>query len=242
MKKPSKALPKNKVQNKEFWVALTLIFFLSTVAIINFQEGDYLTGGIAVQNIAYLQPGKPYDFEVKGIDGIHSGSLEAKETIKGGNLVFKEDQTLPFDGLAYSKFKISSLGAEKLGSAKFTLKVDGSRLTFPAEDLRLYVNGNEISTVFTSSPTTVNAASFHYYTATTSQFQTGDYVIGKKNPPRTAAKTEKKKVFPDASIGKTVQPPAEPILEQPTPVLEQPAPVKLTFWEKVKRLFGFGRD
>ncbi len=220
-----KHLPKSEeLQHKPFWATIAIIFLVSIITIITVQESS-LTGK-AIQSIAYMPAGTELFSEIRDVKGVQSSTVELKETVKGGTIIFKQDETIAFDGTAYSKFTVTSTDAAKF--SKITLRLKVKDLTFAPTDLRLYVNGKEIATTLDKLEN-----GYDYFTASL-QFEEGQYIIGKKKVIAQPVVKEEVVVPVETPI---VEEPVAPVVEQPASVVEVVAPEK-TFWQKVKAFFG----
>ncbi len=221
-----KHLPKSKeLQHKPFWATIAIIFLVSIITIITVQESS-LTGK-AIQSIAYMPAGTELFSEIRDVKGIQSSTVELRDTVKGGAIIFNQDETIPFEGTTYSKFTVTSADAVKFG--KITLKLKVKDLTFAPADLRLYVNGNEIATTLDKFE-----AGYDYFTSSL-QFEEGQYVVGKK---KVVAQPVVKEEVVAPEEKPVVEEPVAPVVEQPAQVVEIAVPEK-TFWQKIKVFFGW---
>lgn len=166
-----------KGEKKElFWIFLTTMVILVIIAVIaNFSPPGATGHFIAVQNIAYLKAGSELPMAVKNVKGMHLANFELLEDIKDGQILFEEDSSIPFDGIAYSKFRVSATDEDKLGKIELTMKIkqaDLKEIGLSPEDAALYVNGKEERTRIDRTE-----GEYEFYTASTEEF--GEYVIGR---------------------------------------------------------------
>ncbi len=201
--------------HKEFWITLSLLLVLSIIYILNYTEPT-VTGGVTIHNIAYLQAGRQVEGEAKDIIGLFTYVIYVKETIKNGQVVIKQDETIPFVGVSFSKFSISSREADKIEKIELVLKIleqDLLRQGIATSDVRLFVNGREV-------PTTLTKLERGFYVYSASVTELGGFVIGKR-----AAEKRPDDIIEEILISGEME-------EQPEPVLYQPLPPKPGWWEQ----------
>ncbi|MFH1275697.1 MAG: hypothetical protein ABIH82_01145 [Candidatus Woesearchaeota archaeon] len=217
---------KKELKHKVFWSVFVILFLISVIAIIT-QTENSITGNAALHTISFVKAGTIIDSEVN-VGGINLANIYIKEDLSNSLITYEEDPSIPFNGIVYSKVKIYSKDANKLGRIDLTLKIkeqDLLNLGINRNELKLYINNNEASTVLTTIE-----GDYVQYTASINEL--GNIVIGKK------------KVEP--VIGKTVAEPkvTAPIQEQPSPINEQQPeslpmqePEPVSFWQKVANFF-----
>ena len=222
---------KRKLQHKSFWVILGAMFLLSAMMMLAIQsEPSLITGGATVQGIDYLPAGRELFFEARDIVGLQYVKVQVAQTVKEGKIVITQDAKIPFDGVALSKFKVVSQDATKFGPGELKLKVKASSLSFAAQDLKLYINGEVVPTILTSKDV------YLIYTATIPQFKEGQYVIGKKTAVVAAPTPDAVQKVAEVPVVEKI---AEVAQQQPAPVEAVEVP-KLNWWQRFLAFIGFG--
>ena len=214
MKKRSK---KHDLHHKSFWISIAFLFILSFLVLIN-SQGSGVTGDAAVQTIAFMKAGSQLDFEVRNINGVKQVTIWIKENVKNSVIQFEEIDKLAWDfqGIAISKFRVSSADENKFSNLEFLLRVQERDLQsagLTSKDIFLYHNGKRLDTSFVEQKD-----NFFYFKATSNGL--GDFVIGKANL---------------AKVGEaiTVVVPEQPRQEEPAPMPEE----KLSFWARIVLFF-----
>ena len=181
MARPKKSVQKNsnRVQDKIFWAALGIIFIISTVVIVtNVDTSIDLTGNAVVQTISYFKAGGEMILETK-TGGIQDVTVTFNEEVKNSLIKTEtvDDVSWNFDGKVYSKVKISSVIEDKINEGiKVTLKIRENDLLesgISQGDVRLFVNGEKLDTVFDKSKD-----GYLYYKAVSPSL--GEFIIGKE--------------------------------------------------------------
>lgn len=228
--------------NQEIMTALVVIVLLIAgfaVFTLSPDTGKSLTGwASATQTISFLKSGTELFFEVK-VDGVKDLTLTFKEDIKNAVLTITEVDAVSwnFQGTVYSRFKVSSVDADKVSGAKFTLKIkqdDLKRLGIPLPELKLYFEGQEVPTTLLNKE-----GDFAYYTAEASGI--GEFVLGRAEKAKKAVavvSTESTVVSaPVAEKAATETAPAEMVKSIPQQK-ELPLAGKATAAEEEKGFFG----
>lgn len=209
------------------WIFLTTMVILALIALVaNFTPQGATGHFTAVQNIAYLQGGKELPMAVKNVKGMYSANFELLEDIKSGQITFEEDDSIIFDGIAYSKFVVDSTDKDKLGQFDLTMKIkqaDLKEIGLTPEDVALYVNGGEVRTRIDRTE-----GEYEFYTARSDEF--GEFVIGKMREEEV----KKEAIAPPQIVGEAAVPP--PILVEPELGEEQVQ--KIGFWQKIVNFFS----
>ncbi|MBI2146157.1 hypothetical protein HYU22_02355 [Candidatus Woesearchaeota archaeon] len=220
--------------NRRFWALFGVLLLLSAVAIITSIDDPFLTGHAVAQSISFMKSGSELMFEVKNF-GVKNITVQLLQEVKNGEIVLEEKDTIPFDGVAYSKFTVTSTEAEKFGDMELEFKVNKELLhqkaIFPQE-VMLYVNGRAIPTAKMQKEETT----YLYYAARLNRFETGNYVLGRANL-RVASAT------PTMVISEPAAPEMEKVEEKPTESeTQEPGPLPRTGWaaffEFWKKLFN----
>lgn len=221
--------------NRNFWALFGILLLLSAVAIITSIDDPFLTGHATAQSISLVKGGSELMFEIKNF-GVKNITIQILEEIKKGQIVLEEKDSIPFDGIAYSKFTITSTDARKIGAIQFEFKIKDedlhSKALFPQE-IRLYANGREIYTVKeTKSGSDLYAdTGYLYYSAHMDRFEEGDYVLGRANI-RTSTPTS---IIPEVTETESEPMTTEPAaMEQPLaePEVQQPTVMPRSSWER----------
>ncbi len=226
-----------QLQDQAVWMSLAAVFLIFFIGIISFSDHSGLTSA-AVQNIAFVKAGTELDFGVKEIPGLERYFFEVRETIKNGQMLVKQDETIPFARSYYSKFKITSAEEEKIGTIRLQLKLEQQllhSLGISQGDLKVFHNRKEVETTFTKQE-----GKYFYYTATAPGV--GEFVIGKAAPLEIISDLSEEigeepaaaEILPTETAA-----PAEPRLETAPLVgeaIRQPAPTGL--WAGIKAFFS----
>lgn len=212
-------------------VVLVLVWLLSLPSV-------GLSGNAALQTVAYMPKDSTLNFEVK-IDGLKEMTVTFSETVK--NLVIKVDEiskpSWEFGGVFLSGFKVESADADKIGNAKFLLKIkeeDFKPIGLTTGEARVYNSNGELEWKLIKKD-----AGYRYYEAETAEL--GEFMIGRATIEATP-KTPEETITPRPEV--SAEKPAEemPVEEQPIETA-QPAPVeKKNFfgraWEGIVGLFS----
>lgn len=224
--KTKKRVNRRKVSTKEvFWVTIVVMFILSVLA-ITFSL-DSPTGN-SVQTIAFIDSGS-LTFEVKDVPGVKSAVIHFSDSVKNGKILFELDDSIPFKGNSYRKFKISSSDQDKILKVDLSLKIKEDDLLavgIATSDVRIFVNGKEFATTFDK-----RVDNYFFYSATTNIL--GDYVIGRT---KVVPVQEEETVIQKAPEEVIVPKPAPK--QEVEPVVQEPAPVKKSVWSKIKKFFN----
>lgn len=166
----------------------------------------------ATQTISFLKSGTELFFEVK-VDGVKDLAITFKEDVKSIVLVTEEVDVVSWDfqGVVYSRFKVSSADADKVDKVKFTLRIKPEELDkwgISLTELKIYREGQEVPTTFLSEE-----GDFAYYTAEASGI--GEFVIGKKEEVSPEPKTPEETITPGLEVS------AEKPTETTTPAPEE---------------------
>ncbi len=226
------------LKHKEFWIGLAIVFLLSAVAIFSSLDSK-VTGYAIVLPISFVQEGKQVSYETRGdVPGIKTVTIEAKGVIKQDRITIAWDGSIPFDGVAYSKFSVKSDHPESVGEVTFTLKIkeeDLTRVKLAPEDVKLYFEGTELSTTLTSTD-----RGYIYYS--TSAGGLGNYVIGKatvvRTPPQLVPEIVEAEETPTETTAEEKA--IEAYEQQPALVGEagaQATEPKVGFWAKIVQFF-----
>jgi ABC-type Na+ efflux pump permease subunit len=197
---------------KLFWVVMVVAVVLSTATI--FLTSPTLTGGVAIQTIAFMQEGKELHFEVKNVENVKEANIQILKDTKNAKIIFEDITPPEFNGKIISAFRGTSDIEDNFGQIKFLLKIKESDLrTIEQNALKLYRNGEELVTIPGKKE-----RGYIEYSATSPGL--GLFVIGLKNP---SLKIEDKT--------------ATPTTVTPEPVFQKPAPVKRGFFGRIADFF-----
>ncbi|PIN76903.1 hypothetical protein COV17_00440 [Candidatus Woesearchaeota archaeon CG10_big_fil_rev_8_21_14_0_10_36_11] len=229
MAKQKSAVTKKKenggMRDKVFWVIVSVVFMLSAVVILtNINLQTNLTGNSVVQTISYMKAGNEMFLETK-TGGIQEIVVTFNEDVKNSLIKTEEvdDVSWDFDGIAYSKVKISSVVEDKINEGiKVTLKIKESDLLpvgISQGDIRLFVNGKELETVFDKS-----SDGYLYYTSVSPSL--GEFIIGKETVK--AVEEVPEPIVKEPIVGKAIE---EPVIKEE--VVEE----KIGFFAKIGNFF-----
>lgn len=224
---------KREEEKKELLtISLTTVLILAAITLfITWNESGFT--GHAIQSISFLQAGNDFSMEVDEIKGLKQISFQTIGDVKNSQIVIEENKDIEFDGVAYSKFTMSSDDADKFGVMTFILKIKQKELrsaSLTPEEVHVYVDGKEMETRIDHTE-----GDYEFYTATITEV--GEMVIG-----MAFVEEVKEPIIPPQLSRKTVAPPI--IEDEPLPPVEQqPAPPKkVGFFGKIinffKGLFG----
>lgn len=216
------------VENKIFWLGLAMVmvlplmswFFLDISSLDSSSERT-------IQKIAFVKEGGFIQIDGKEVKGLEMVELSFKENIKEATIILEEDNSIPFEGQAYSKFKMYFTDKElagKVSEAEFTLSLKKGELSgeLTEENVRLYYGGKELAT----SKLSIVKDSRLYYQATSQGI--GEFVIGKAKP-----KEEKKEEVKEEISPPKIEEVQAPEVEEILPVIEQPAPAEKSIFSKM---------
>ncbi len=237
--KQSRGLDKSSfVETKSFWLFLALLVALPLLGLFQSSEFSQLVGNVAIQNIAYLQAGQSLEIEVQESSGESIGvdlmTITLADTIKNSQIRVEADSSIPFSRAYYSKFKVSSPDAEKIGKIQFDLKIKETDLLgkgIAIYDLKLFESGKELPTTITKQN-----GGYVYYTAVASNV--GNFVAGKAAPREESKITTAKEVVPEEPVVESA-----PAVEEPVPVPENivgeaAGEVQTSSWERFKEFWA----
>ncbi|MBI2666865.1 hypothetical protein HYX13_04595 [Candidatus Woesearchaeota archaeon] len=186
MKKSVKEVQKKDEQKNlpyaTFWASMGIVFLVSFLVMLSSLENS-VTGHATIQNIATAKAGSALTLEVKTIPGVKEAIVFFKEEVKNSQISFTEDKNIPFSGIFYVKFTVSSPDQEKIGQVDFTFKIqeqDLKKANINFNDLSLFVNKKEISTVLVKKEN-----EYYYYSASTQEL--GAMVLGQTQHQQTAS-------------------------------------------------------
>ncbi len=251
-----------EIKNKPFWALLAATFLVSIIVIIGIVDSTIHLTSNAVINIAWMGAGNEFHFEVRGIDGIYNATVQILEDVKNGKIIIENDETIPFAGDYYTKFRVYSADEGKFGTINFIFKLKQTKIReegMIAEDIKLYVDSREIPLTIAKKDGT-----YVYYSVNTGEM--GNYVIGvRKNIQENGDETgddagksiseDFEDIEGDTRVGdtktsKTIadEEPVEELVEEPD--TQQPAIIekaaegitieKESFFKKLKKmLFGW---
>ncbi len=201
-------------------VVLVLVWLLSLPSV-------GLSGNAALQTVAYMPKDSTLNFEVK-IDGLKEMTVTFSETVK--NLVIKVDEiskpSWEFGGVFLSGFKVESADADKIGNAKFLLKIkeeDFKPIGLTTGEARVYNSNGELEWKLIKKD-----AGYRYYEVESAEL--GEFMIGRATI-EAAPKTPEETVTPGLEVSeeKPVEevPSEETVIEEPQSAeTAQPAPVE----------------
>ena len=232
MKKQRKEVIEHKPEEKptihsQFWAGFAIIVLISVIAILSqVEKNPSLTGAVAVQNIAFVKQGSSMSLEVKNVPGLQDATLHFAADVKGGQINFKSDDSIPFEGKSIVKFTGSGNDALKISSIDLTIKLKESQVKaagLKPEQVTIYFNGKELSTTkvdlaSAESKTITDRESYLYYQATSTEL--GNFVVGLATPPsQTSAVPETPAPLPESTPEETTptEQPQEQEIAQPTP-------------------------
>lgn len=127
------------------WVVLSVAVLVVGLTVITTLGPSSVTGN-TVQNIGYMNKGDSLQMGVRDVPYLETIFTNAAETIKSGKITAEADNSIPFDGISMSKFKVSSEG--KFAALQFRFKVKEQELLdkgISRGDLRLYTGLKEYS-------------------------------------------------------------------------------------------------
>ncbi len=191
------AKEEKRLNYKGFWITLGVVFIISMATVL---LGPHLEiTGHAVQTISLLKGGTEFTMGTKDVSGVQQAVIPIKETIKNGRIDIVQDDTIPFKGNSYSKFRISSTDEDKIGTIKLTLKIEEAVLYqagIAQSEVTLFTNNKPQATTFLRKE-----GRYLYYETSSSEF--GSHVIGAiKEVPKEEPVEEA---------------PAEEVVPEPTP-------------------------
>ena len=175
--KRNKTFPQKKI-----WIVLASILVVSIITLLSSINDDSITGRIAVQSFGFEPEGRTILFEANE-GGIKQGTITFASETKGGKIYLEVDNTIPFDGKAYSKVRVSAQDLE-FSNLDLVIKLEEKQLNLISlnrDEISLYVNGKRFPAVLTKIANGQNT-----YTVKGIR-EAGEYVIGKSNPTETAA-------------------------------------------------------
>ena len=167
---------------KHFGIIIASILVVSAITILSSINDDSITGRIAVQSFGFEPEGRTILFEANE-GGIKQGTITFASETKGGKIFLEVDNTIPFDGKAYSKVRVSTQDLE-FSNLDLVIKLDEKQLNLISlnrDEISLYVNGKRFPAVLTKIENGQNS----YIVKGIKE--AGEYVIGKSNPPETVA-------------------------------------------------------
>lgn len=170
--------------HKFLFGSVALILLIAFVSVMTYNQTS-ITGNVVfeqgktIQNIAFLQANQEMSLEIKNIDNVEHATIYTTDLIKQGQIIFQEE-LLPFDGIIFSSFSISSTHESAISHSEINLKIliqSIQEANIYKEEVTLYTQtGAKIPTTYTESN-----ERYHFYTARIDTF--GNYVIGLKNEP-----------------------------------------------------------
>jgi len=175
--KRNKTFPQQKI-----WIVLASILVVSIITLLSSINDDSITGRIAVQSFGFEPEGRTILFEANE-GGIKQGTITFASETKGGKIYLEVDNTIPFDGKAYSKVRVSAQDLE-FSNLDLVIKLEEKQLNLISlnrDEISLYVNGKRFPAVLTKIANGQNS-----YTVKGIK-EAGEYVIGKSNQTKTVA-------------------------------------------------------
>ncbi len=225
------------LQQPNVWVLLSVALLVISLTVITSIGPSSVTGN-TIQNIGRMNKGDPLHLSVRDVFGLETIFTNAGETILNGKITVEEDDTIPFDRLYVTKFKVSS--ENKFGPLQFTFRVKEQDLLdkgISRYDLRLYHGVKEYSLQLLR----VNSGILYYIVTVPSM---GNFVLG-----RVAVVVEKPAAVKEETVKEPTveeQPTAAPVEEMPEEVSEEPlvgkaaevpAPEKTGLWARIVSFF-----
>ncbi len=211
---PKKKSRQPKVHNKTSWSALGAVFLISLATVLLIPMTSLTITGLA---ISYAKEGTTINMEVRDVLGVKEAFVSIKETIKGGKVLFTQDNSIEFDGKAISKFTISSNDPDKIGNIDIIYKLKTPELQGVSKDnLMLFVNGEKVDLHLTKEKD-----GFFFYSSEGTSL--GSYVLGEKT-------FEEEPIVETPSVGKAIEEPKEEVI--PEPVIEEKG-FFARLWEKL---------
>ncbi|MAF13558.1 MAG: hypothetical protein CMI53_01560 [Parcubacteria group bacterium] len=214
---------KSLMEDKAFWLALAcVVIILSSIWLFDYSG---IVGNV-VQSISYMKEDSELRVGINDVEGLFLANLQFQGVVSDATVTIEEDKNILFDGIAYSKFKLSFQNGEKLKNVTFTLKLKESKLKslgLSKEAVRLYAGAKEIALTPAKRPNLDSSQDFVYYDAVTSQ--KGEFVIGKKTVVKkveetkvAAEKTMVKKPETEKTKEVVKEPKAKPMVQKPAPM------------------------
>ena len=212
------------LEDKAFWLALAcVVVILSSIWLFDY-EG--IVGNV-VQSVSYLKEDSELRIGVNDVEGLYVANFKFLGAVSDSTIKIEEDSSIPFDGIVYSKFKMSFSNGEKLEKVTFTLKLKEDKLKklgLSKEDVKVYVENDELGLFTTTDPSLESSQNYLYYNVVSSK--KGNFVIGKKTKVAQAAEVK-------PVVEKKVEV-KKPVVKKPTP---KPAPVEKGFFSKIIDFF-----
>jgi len=168
--------------HKHFWIVFASILIVSTISILSSLNDDSITGRVAVQSFGFEPEGRTILFEASE-GGIKQGTITFASETKGGKIFLEVDDSISFEGKAYSKVRVSTQDLE-FSNLDLILKLEDSKLNLAGlnrNEVSLYVNGKRFPAVL------IELKEGHVTYAVQGIKEAGEYVIGKSIPVEKAA-------------------------------------------------------
>ncbi len=215
------------------------------IILLGREQSELFTGHLAVQQISYMRAGSHDFFEIKTIPGICGATVTFVQDTKNNLLKVEEEKNIPFDGNAYSTFRVTLKDPTAIESMEFCLKIlkeELERKSINPTELHLYADGKELMTKSTKED-----ERYLYYKSVSGEIgEVDDYVIGKAATEKAGQPTT---ALPLPVPEEKIEPAApEPVTEEPS---QEPAPAsaeeiipppKSSFWQRfwgwIRNLFG----
>ena len=210
------------LQQPNVWVILSVALLVIGLTVITSLGPSSVTGN-TVQNIGRMNKGDPLHLSVRDVPSLEKVVTNADETILYGKITVESDDSIPFDRLYITKFKISS--ENKFGHLQFTFKVKEQDLLakgISRGDLQLYHGLKEYSLQLLKVD-----HGYLYYIVTVPGM--GSFVLGRVAVAEKQAPTEETVKAPveeqPAEAVVEEAPEEQPLVgkavEEPTPAMEK---------------------
>ena len=204
------------------WVVLCVAVLVIGLTVITSLGPSSVTGN-TVQTIGRMNKGDPLQLSVRDVFGLETVFTHAEETIQYGAFTVEPDDSIPFDRLYVTKFKVSS--ENKFGPLQFTFKVKEQDLLakgISRGDLQLYHGLKEYSLQLLKVD-----HGYLYYVVTVPDM--GSFVLGRvavAEEPVPTEETVKAPVEEQPAEAVVEEAPEEQPLvgkavEEPTPAMEK---------------------
>ena len=184
-----------------------------------------------------MNKGDPLQLSVRDVPGLETVFTNAAETIQYGKIIVEADDSIPFDRLYVTKFKVSS--ENKFGPLQFRFKVKEQDLLdqgISRSDLRLYHGLKEYSLQLLK----VDHGYLYYIVTVPSMgnFVLGRVAVAEKKVPKE--ETVKVPVIEQPTEEAVEVPVKEAVEEQPLAgkEAEEPAEMeKVILWSRIAQFF-----
>jgi hypothetical protein len=189
-KKRGSAKKFSRAPQPNLWIVLSVAVLVVGLTVITTLGPSTVTGN-TVQTISLMNKGDSLQMGVRDVPYLESIFTNAAEAIKSGKLTAEVDNSIPFNGINMSKFKVSSEG--KFAAMQFRFKVKEQELLdkgISRGDLRLYAGLK----VYSLQVLKVDHGYIYYLVTVPS---VGNFVLGKETPIESVIEEKPASPVPD---------------------------------------------